>query len=163
MFHVIRKATKGGESIFLDGFYCAEKLKQTHPDDFEFLISKSIQPVFIKTNSYMIKAENKVITINPLTGQLNQIRYNPYYKANLTHLTKDEIISYYKAIQKFGKIIQDPDNYVEFSLRPDQVIVFNNHRLLHGRTAFEGNRALVTSYISKDDWLTKASLFGLNF
>lgn len=41
------------------------------------------------------------------------------------------------------------------------MLMFDNFRLMHGRSAFKGNRALVTAYLSRDDWLSKASVLNV--
>ena len=69
----------------------------------------------------------------------------------------DKIDDFYKSLQSFSRIIQNPKNEYWISLRPDQVIIFDNYRLLHGRSAINGKRTLVTCYISQDEFRLKLS------
>jgi trimethyllysine dioxygenase len=83
---------------------------------------------------------------------------NPYHKVNLTHLSEDQVKRYYKAIKNLSKIVRDPSNETWLSLNPDQVLIFDNFRLMHGRSSFNGERALNSMYLSRDDWLSKAEI-----
>ena len=85
-------------------------------------------------------------------------RYNPIYNIKVNHLDKDTIYKFYRAMQNFTKIIQDPENIYWIGLKPNQVLIFDNYRLLHGRSAIKGyNRVLISAYISRDDWLLSCS------
>lgn len=77
---------------------------------------------------------------------------------NLTHLSHDEIGRYYKAIKNLAKIIENKQNELWIGLKPSQILIFDNFRLLHGRSGFKGHRELITSYISRDDWLSKSEV-----
>ncbi len=148
----------GGESLLVDGFNCAQELKRAHREDYDFLTSTKIESQFYKKGSSNLKHLDHVIKLNPLSGELSQIRFNPYHKINLNHLSYDQIGQYYRAVKNFARIVQDASNEHWIGLRPDQVLVFDNFRLLHGRSAFKGHRILVTSYLSRDDWLSKAEV-----
>jgi trimethyllysine dioxygenase len=80
----------------------------------------------------------------------------------LNHLTTTEIERFFRAIQNFSRIIHDPANELWLSLQEDEVIMFDNFRLLHGRSAVTGQRTLVTAYISKDDYQSKLALYGID-
>lgn len=163
VFHVINKAATGGESLLIDGFYCAEQLRQNYPKDFEFLTKNKVESQFYKKGSTNLKYLDQVIKLNPINGELEQIRFNPYHKVNLTHLSYDEIKQYYRAIKNLTKIVRDTNNEYWIGLNPDQILLFDNFRLLHGRSAFTGARTLVTAYLSRDDWLSKAEVLLENF
>jgi trimethyllysine dioxygenase len=65
---------------------------------------------------------------------------------------------YYSAIKKFSKVLRDPNNEYWIDLNEDQVLIFDNFRLLHGRSQIKGNRTLVTAYLSRDDYQSKLSV-----
>ena len=77
---------------------------------------------------------------------------------NLCHLNQDQLQHYYRAIKNFIKIIRDPKNEFWISLKEDQVIIFDNFRLLHGRSEIDGFRTLATAYLSRDDYLSKLAV-----
>ena len=111
----------------------------------------------LKKGSHKLTHTDKVILKNPKSNELLQIRHNPLYQINLNHLRGDEILNFFKALQNFSKMVEDPANEYWIALKPHQVLLFDNHRLLHGRSSIDGNRTLVTCYINPDDWQLKFS------
>ena len=79
---------------------------------------------------------------------------------NLNHLESDQILDFYRALKEFTNIIEDKSNHIWIGLKPDQVIIFDNFRLLHGRSSFQGDRQLITTYMPRDEWRSKAFLLG---
>lgn len=41
------------------------------------------------------------------------------------------------------------------------LMVMDNFRVLHGRTAFSGDRVMCGSYVARSDWLDRARALGL--
>ena len=64
----------------------------------------------------------------------------------------------YKGFITIGRMLRDPANQIDHKMGPGDIAVFNNSRVLHGRTGFqitaEGNRYLEGIYI---DWDTMYS------
>lgn len=160
-FHVILTAKEGGESIIIDGFNCAEQLKQSHPADFDFLARTHIEVEYLKKGKHHLKSRSKIIELDEIHDTYFQIRHNVYNKVNLNHLSSDNILRFYRAMQRFMSIVDDERNILKIALRPDQVLIFNNFRLMHARTAVTGKRTLVTTYMPYDEWLSNARLRNL--
>ena len=77
-------------------------------------------------------------------------------------MNKTQISKFYRAMQNLIRIVQDPKNEYWISLNPDKVLIFDNYRLLHGRSAINGGpRVLMSSYINRDDFLIRCSKFKL--
>ena len=64
-------------------------------------------------------------------------------------------------MKRFVKIIEDPNNEYWIQLKYGQLIFVNNHRVMHGRSHFDGSRELLTAYLPQDDWLSKARVLKL--
>ncbi|KHN86465.1 Trimethyllysine dioxygenase, mitochondrial, partial [Toxocara canis] len=80
-------------------------------------------------------------------------RFNPYDRAPFAiHSTKD-IVFFYKAYECFSKIAHDPSNELRVSLKPGTVVFLDNFRILHARTAFQGERRMCGCYLSRDNFL----------
>ena len=43
----------------------------------------------------------------------------------------------------------------KFQLEPGNLLTFDNHRLMHGRTAYTGLRQMCGCYINKEEWVGK--------
>ncbi len=71
------------------------------------------------------------------------------------------MLRFYKAMQRFLSILDDQENVLKFKLKPDEVLIFNNFRLMHGRLGYRGSRTLVTTYMGYDEWLSNARLRNL--
>lgn len=48
-----------------------------------------------------------------------------------------KIVDYLEAYQRFSTIIHHEDQILRVKLEPGTVIFIDNHRVLHGRTAFK--------------------------
>lgn len=65
---------------------------------------------------------------------------------------------HFDAIRYLIDLLNKPENQLSFRLRPDQLLVVNNWRVLHGRKGFTGTRRLVGAYIDMGDFLGAARL-----
>ena len=68
-------------------------------------------------------------------------------------LDKDKLDLYYKARKRLSEMYNSDKYRVEFKLAPKDLLMMDNHRLLHGRTAYEtkeGKRFLQGCYIYYD-------------
>jgi gamma-butyrobetaine dioxygenase len=60
---------------------------------------------------------------------------------------------YHRARKRLGLLFEDPAFELRFKLEPGQLMIFDNNRVLHGRTSFdpsEGHRQLQGCYIDRD-------------
>uniref|UniRef100_A0A914EK71 Trimethyllysine dioxygenase, mitochondrial n=1 Tax=Acrobeloides nanus TaxID=290746 RepID=A0A914EK71_9BILA len=172
VFHCLRQAPIGGESILVDGFSVAEKFKKSYPEYFKILQTTPIEHRYFE--GYDI--EDKIIDSAPLKlyarcvepiincdgDKFVQIRYKPYNRAPFRNLkigeenTTIETIKFYEALEKFAELMDAPENELKFLLEPGTVLFFDNFRLLHARTEFQGSRKLLACYLSRDTFLSKA-------
>jgi gamma-butyrobetaine dioxygenase len=51
-----------------------------------------------------------------------------------------EMEAFYRAYDRFARIVRDPRHQYRFSLRAGDFLVYDNHRMLHARTGFTGRR-----------------------
>jgi alpha-ketoglutarate-dependent taurine dioxygenase len=139
-------------------------LKLNHPNEFEILTNTMVKYNFYKKDQYDLSYTDALIKLDPINrNKLTQIRYNAYYQPNVNHLkNQNEIKQFFKALKKYVEIINLESNQLWLSLDPNQILIFNNFRMLHGRSAFKGNRTLVTTYLPQDEWISKANILGVN-
>ena len=52
----------------------------------------------------------------------------------------------------FGGTFRENDGGARAGLEVGEMVVIDNHRVCHGRTAFTGFRNLVGCYVGRDDW-----------
>ncbi|KAL0883708.1 hypothetical protein ABMA27_015825 [Loxostege sticticalis] len=150
----------GGETLLVDGFYGATRLKEEYPEDYEFLTKFNVEAEFVETE-HNHKYSAPVIRVNSDTQDLVQIRYNVFDRTAMAFEDGEKCRAYYRSLRNLGRYYQDPGNQWQFKLKPGTVLAMDNFRVLHGRTAFTGSRTLGGSYVSRSDWLDRARTLGL--
>ena len=91
----------------------------------------------------------------PSAAPLIQVRYNNDDRAPLSGLSAGDVDAFYRAHRTFNRYIRDPRFEYKFQLEAGTVLLFDNHRLLHGRTAFRGHRRLIGCYLNGDDYRSR--------
>ncbi|CAG5116383.1 unnamed protein product [Candidula unifasciata] len=156
----------GGETLLVDGFSALELLRTSDPTAFRLLCQTVIPHEYIESPSevspgYHLYTLGTVISTHPATGELLQIRYNPYDRAPLNTVRPDDVQAFYEAYSKLSGVIADPSNELWVKLKPGSVLLIDNWRVMHGRAAFEGRRIMGGCYLPRDEWLSKARLLAV--
>ncbi|KAI8439996.1 hypothetical protein MSG28_001436 [Choristoneura fumiferana] len=145
----------GGETVLVDGFYGASRLKADFPQDYDFLTTFELEAEYIEEGHHH-KYSAPVIQIDSKSKDVKQIRFNVYDRAPMAFSSSSECRSYYRSLKHLARYYQDPENQWQFKLQPGIVMAMDNFRVLHGRTGFTGKRVLCGSYVARSDWLDKA-------
>ena len=150
LLHCIESEVTGGFSTLVDGYTVTEDLKKEYFDYYETLSEIKVRfrftdkEVVLEDWSELIKLdENK---------DFKQVRFSPRLDY-VPMLEKGKLDLYYKARKKLSEMYNSDKYRIEFKLSPKDLIMMDNHRLLHGRTAYEtkeGNRFLQGCYIDYD-------------
>lgn len=148
LLHCLENKTRGGESILVDGFYVAEQLRAS-PTDFALLTKHEVPFVFRDEHTYHY-ARQPLISINK-RGQIMAVHYNTRSAAPFD-LKQDIMAEFYAAYKKFGQMLSDQLVQIKYLLEQGDLILMDNHRVLHGRTAFvgDGRRHLQGCYADRD-------------
>ena len=64
----------------------------------------------------------------------------------------DKTKKFYHAIREFDLIANNKEFQWRRVLRPGDLLIFNNWRILHGRGSFSGDRKMSGCYINKEDF-----------
>lgn len=160
------KGPTGGESLLVDGFLAAAVLKDVHPEAYE-----TLSRVRIRTHS----AGDETTMIRPLldggypilqhdesTGELVLVRYNNDDRSVL-RIDADEVEPFYDALRKWNEILTNPEGEYWVQLKPGTALIFDNYRVLHGRSAFVGNRRLCGAYVNHDDYRSRLAVLRAQF
>ena len=81
-----------------------------------------------------------------------QVRFSPRLDF-VPILDKEELDLYYQARKKLSEMYNSDKYRIEFKLAPKDLMMMDNHRLLHGRTSYdssEGRRFLQGCYLDLD-------------
>jgi gamma-butyrobetaine dioxygenase len=150
LLHCLVNETSGGLSTLVDGFAVAEALRQRDRDAFQIL---SGTPVRFR---YRDKATELVASAAPIEldagGRVRTIHFSP--RLDFVPLAPPEELSrYYRARRVFDHMLRAPEFEIRFLLNAGDLVMFDNCRLLHGRTGFDprqGLRHLQGCYIDID-------------
>ncbi len=107
----------------------------------------------------LLEAKRPLIQLS-CDGAVIAVHYNSRSIAPLP-LTAASAEPYYRAYRRLAEMIRDPRFALRFMLRAGDLVVFDNHRILHGRTAFESARHprhLQGCYLTRDSVRSRAAL-----
>jgi gamma-butyrobetaine dioxygenase len=150
LLHCLVNETRGGLSTLVDGFAVAAALRARQPQAFEILASTPVRFKYIDTATELT-ASAPPIELD-VSGEVQAIHFSP--RLDFVPLfTPERLDAYYRARQLFDHMLRAPDFEIRFLLKSGDLVMFDNCRLLHGRTAFdpaEGLRHLQGCYIDID-------------
>ncbi|MFT5111980.1 MAG: gamma-butyrobetaine dioxygenase [Parasphingorhabdus sp.] len=87
-------------------------------------------------------------------GEVCGVHFNERQLAPL-ELPADKIAPCYNALRKIFNILYDPELRLTFDLRAGEGLIFNNQRILHGRTSFNPEqpaRSVLTSSVDIEEF-----------
>ena len=149
LYCVEHQAT-GGESILVDGFRVAQDFRQDYPDYFKLLVKTPVQFLLIDRHHQYRFCNTAPILECDHEANLTTVRFS---KRNCRpHLPFEQLEEFYQAYNNFFHYLKNPDYQHQFCLQSQDCLLFQNFRILHGRTAFNlstGNRQLNSGYL---DW-----------
>ncbi len=153
LLHCLAAESDGGESVVVDGFAVAARLRREAPEDFALLTRHSV-PFAFTSKTAELRARGPLIELDA-EGEVAGIRYNNRSAAPLD-LAPELLSDFYRAYRRFGRMLHDPEFAVSFRLTPGDLFVVDNRRVLHGRKGFSGGkRHLQGCYADKDSLLSK--------
>ncbi|KAF6767587.1 Taurine catabolism dioxygenase TauD/TfdA [Kalmanozyma brasiliensis GHG001] len=155
------KGPSGGSSLLIDGFLAAAVLKDVHPSAYQTLSTVRIRTHSAGDPHTMIRplldSGYPILDHDPTTGELTMVRYNNDDRSVL-RVSDDEVEPFYDALRKWHEILTNPEGEYWVQLKPGTAMIFDNHRVLHGRSAFVGNRRLCGAYVNHDDYRSRLSV-----
>lgn len=148
LLHCLAAAGQGGESIFVDGMAVAERLRVHDADVFTTLCETPILFRFQDATVDLV-AERTMFELDT-QGQFRAIYYNDRSIAPL-QLKGLRLKKYYAAYRQLAQLLHEPARSVVCRLQPGDLVLLDNTRMLHGRTAFSnGSRHLQGCYVDAD-------------
>lgn len=151
----LENTVEGGESLVVDGFSAALRLKERDAEGFHLLSRYCARFEYTGSGGVHLAARRPVIELAP-DGELIAVRYNNRSAAALTDVPYEHMDAYYRALRQLAAIIEDPALAVEFRLKPGELFIVDNTRVLHARKPFSGSggRWLQGCYADRDGLLS---------
>ncbi|KAI2470266.1 Trimethyllysine dioxygenase [Annulohypoxylon bovei var. microspora] len=147
----------GGQSLLVDGFYAANILKKEDPKAYEVL-SRVKLPWHASGNKGITISPDKlypVLEVDENTGELLRVRWNNDDRGVVPFDSEYSPEEWYRAARKWNSILRRESVEYWFQLKPGNLLVFDNWRVLHGRSAFAGVRRICGGYINRDDFISR--------
>ena len=148
----VNPAKKGGESKFVSVYSIHNKMLKEHKQFLEMLYQ---QFHFDKRGEFESK-ESPTVFEPIFTYNNNQLkcRYlrdyiNDGQMIQKTPLSKEQN----EALDIFDKIIHDENLVVSYKLRQNEMVFFNNNRIMHGRTSFEDFEGIENKRLMIRTWI----------
>ncbi|KAF9963703.1 hypothetical protein BGZ70_007237 [Mortierella alpina] len=158
MFHLLHHDGEGGHNLLVDGFHCAKILKEKHPNSYKTLSELRIPAHSAgdaATHIVPTPRRNPILNHDPMTNELYQIRFNNDDRSTMDHLSAGQIESFYEALFDWNNILTDDKHLLTTKFQPGRVLIFDNWRCLHGRSAFTGKRRMCGAYTNWDDYRSR--------
>jgi gamma-butyrobetaine dioxygenase len=123
--------------MFVDALNAANTLRTSSPSHFNVLTTTPVSFHYINDGHHQ-HFDHPTIQLGSFpdeTGALpvKYVNYSPPFQAPLRLSTPPQ---FYDALEAFVEILESPENRYEYLLREGDVVVFDNRRVLHARTAF---------------------------
>ncbi|KIP10456.1 hypothetical protein PHLGIDRAFT_84951 [Phlebiopsis gigantea 11061_1 CR5-6] len=166
LFHLLSHTEgSGGSTLLVDGFYVASILRELYPQAYETLsrIGVPAHAAGEAGSIYTPFPERGYPVLRQQGNELVQIRWNNDDRSVMDHLTAAEMEEWYNAVRLWHKLLTSADSEYWVQLAPGTAVVVNNHRVLHGRSAFTGKRRMCGAYIGGDEYRSKLAVLAERF
>jgi len=131
----IRSADEGGDTLLADAKAAFDYLESLDRDAAERILSTPVR-FHRRQRSFEREVIAPIITRR---GGGFQVR-SSYFTVAPYRLPFNEMESWYRAHDRFVRLLRDPRHHYRLRLAPGDVLIYDNHRMVHGRTAFRGPR-----------------------
>ena len=134
-FHVIQPSHMGGDSTLVDGLRLAQRLGNENPNALRTLceIPARFHRELDEGRHFDLQAP---IFRQDENGRITGIRLNDRCMAPVD-ATPNDTERFYDSLRLLLAIIYSGEETIQLRIEAGQMLIFNNHRLLHGRTAFD--------------------------
>jgi gamma-butyrobetaine dioxygenase len=153
--HALVTSPEGGASLFADGFALAAHLKDSAPDAFGLLTTTAV-PFHYRSAEAELYAERPLIQLS-CEGEVAAVHYNN----RSIRVAARTAPAFYAAYRRFAALLREPRFQLQLKLADGDLVVFDNQRVLHGRTAFTSARHprhLKGCYLTRDSVLSETGL-----
>uniref|UniRef100_A0A7S3PC69 TauD/TfdA-like domain-containing protein n=1 Tax=Amphora coffeiformis TaxID=265554 RepID=A0A7S3PC69_9STRA len=186
MLHCVNNAgTVGGESFLIDAMAAAAEFRSLAPDLYQVLLES--EATFVKQRGDADMVFRRPHIEEDSSGTVTAVHWSPPFEGPLA-IDSSKVDDYFMAYTAFERMLNDflpSDCYllplsnelerqlieysreftVERKLEEGDIMVFNNHRMLHGRRSFEvrmdlptNGRHLIGCYTDLDETMNQYRL-----
>jgi trimethyllysine dioxygenase len=155
LLHCLAFDGTGGLSTMVDGFRIASELRAAEPELYEVLARVDVPGQYIGDGSHLMAS--RPVFRHDRGGELVQVSFNNADRAPFL-LPAPEMEVFYDAVRAFEALANDHRLQWRRVNPPGEAMLFDNWRVLHGRTAYTGHRHLCGAYINHEDYESRLRL-----
>ncbi len=155
LLHCHHTSASGGLNVLVDGWKIAEQVRRLDPEGFARLTSRPVTFAY-RGDGASLQTTTPLIELDP-AGAVRAVRSNhrslQQLPASSSDLEAEELATWYRGYTLFARLVADPSFHIEVQLRPGDLFIVDNRRVLHGRTAYDstgGTRHLQGCYADID-------------
>lgn len=177
ILHCLENSCAGGDSLFSDGDRIARMLWHlsrrrqdgTHPHHHTLAAKLAASLATVKVpyaydrNGHRYRRERTMLAADDQVGSDGNRFGNYFWSPPFQGLfdRPEDLDSWIPAARVFEEVVNSPDALFQTRLGPGDAVLFDNLRVMHGRTAFDveggGSRWLRGTYIDGQDFFSTAS------
>ncbi|WP_278923383.1 MULTISPECIES: TauD/TfdA family dioxygenase [Pseudophaeobacter] len=147
--HCRANTVQGGGSLYSDGVAVANDFRARDPEGFKLLSQVDI-PFYCEHDTYDMRSRQRVIELDQ-HGAVSGVTISQHM-ADIFDLKQELLDDYYPAFCRFGRMLQEEKYMMQFVMQAGECMVFDNHRIVHGRAAYSatsGDRYLRGCYTDR--------------
>jgi len=161
--HCLVASREGGDNLFADGFALAEHMRTENFEAFAVLARTPV-PFLYRSKDAELFAERPLLELSA-RGEIRAVNYNNRSIAPLA-LEAEDTVGFYSAYRRFAKLLRETRYQMRTRLDDGDLVVFDNRRILHGRTAFSSaryGRHLQGCYLTRDSVVSETGVLRRRF
>ncbi|MCA0946298.1 TauD/TfdA family dioxygenase [Salipiger pacificus] len=147
--HCRANTVQGGGSLYSDGVAVANDFRRRDPEGFRLLSEVEI-PFYCEHDTYDMRSRQTVIELDQ-HGEVSGLTISQHM-LDIIDLDQALLDDYYPAFCRFGRMLQEEKYMMRFVMKAGECMVFDNHRIVHGRAAYSatsGDRYLRGCYADR--------------
>ena len=147
--HCRANTVEGGYSLYADGVAVANDFRARDPEGFKLLAETKV-PFFCEHDTYDMRSRQTIIELDQ-HGEVSGLTISQHM-LDISDLDQELLDRWYPAFCRFGKMLQEKKYMMTFLMKAGECMVFDNHRIVHGRAAYtaeSGDRYLRGTYTDR--------------
>ncbi len=147
--HCRANTVEGGYSLYADGVAVANDFRARDPEGFKLLAETKV-PFFCEHDTYDMRSRQTIIELDQ-HGEVSGLTISQHM-LDISDLDQELLDRWYPAFCRFGKMLQEEKYMMTFLMKAGECMVFDNHRIVHGRAAYtaeSGDRYLRGTYTDR--------------
>ncbi|TKA55989.1 hypothetical protein B0A53_01691 [Rhodotorula sp. CCFEE 5036] len=168
LFHLLSPSTThtGGHNLLVDGFRAARVLQDQHPEHYDLLSNLPIPShasgsgsASMPSGVHMRPLRKYPVFNHDENGQLVMVRWNGDDRGVVGGgggaFEGETMDRWYDALRTWEGILRSDEAQLWSKMEVGTAVIFDNLRVLHGRSAFSGSRRLCGAYVNGDDYRSR--------